>query len=451
MFKSSSTLWKGLTMLMILSVVLAACAPAATPAPQPTQAPAQPTAAPQPTEAPTAAPKPTEAPQATTAPQPTEPPKPTEPPTPAPFVSTSSGKKAPSGFDCPAPANKADVKSKDLNLFVWTEYIPQDIIDCFEAVYGIKINRKEYSSNEEMYASLSKGASIYDIVQPTDYMINLMARQGMLQKLDHSQLPALQYFDPNYLDLSFDKGNEYTIPYEAGTESIVYNAEKMKNLPTSYGDLWNPDFINAKRMISLDDERAIIGATLLTLGYDVNTKDPKQLQEAKAKLAELAKGIKLYDSDSPKTALIAGDVDLGIVWTGDVELAHRENPAITFVYPKEGPIIWQDNYAIPKDAPHADAAYAWLNYSMQPDLFWLMLRDFPYTNPNKAALDFASASTLKVKDANGNDTTPQDLYKQYINSPITNTPADVVKAGHRIDDVGEATPLYDKIWTEIKK
>lgn len=445
MFKSSNTLWRGLTVLMILSMVLAACAPAATPAPQPTTAPAQPTAVPQPTE------KPTEAPKATETSAATEPPKATEPPPPAPFVSTSSGKKSPSGFDCPAPANKIEVKSKELNLFVWTEYIPQDIIDCFEAVYGVKINRKEYSSNEEMYASLSKGSSIYDIVQPTDYIVGLMVRQGLLQKIDHSQLPALQYFDPNYLDLSFDKGNEYTIPYEAGTDSIVYNADAIKNPPTSYADLWNPDFISAKRMIALDDSRAVIGATLLTLGYDVNTKDPKQLDEAKAKLAELAKGIKLYDSDSPKTALIAGDADLGIVWTGDVELAHRENPAITFVYPKEGPIIWQDNYAIPKDAPHLDAAYAWLNYSMQPDLFWLMLRDFPYTNPNKAALDFASTSTLPVKDADGNDTTPQALYQQYIASPITNTPPEAIKAGHRIDDVGDATPLYDKIWTEIKK
>ncbi|HTP10145.1 MAG TPA: hypothetical protein VMP08_17950, partial [Anaerolineae bacterium] len=183
MFKSSSNLWRGLTVLMILSMVLAACAPAATPtpAPQPTEPPAQPTVAPQPTEAPTQ--QPTEASKATEASTPTEQAKPTEPPTPAPFVSTSSGKQAPSGFDCPAPANKIDVKSKELNLFVWTEYIPQDIIDCFEAVYGVKINRKEYSSNEEMYASLSKGSSIYDIVQPTDYIVSLMVRQGLLQKI----------------------------------------------------------------------------------------------------------------------------------------------------------------------------------------------------------------------------------------------------------------------------
>jgi spermidine/putrescine-binding protein len=451
MFKSSSTLWKGLAVLMILSIVLAACAPAATPtsAPKPTEAPTQPTAAPKPTDVPAA--KPTEAPKATEATKPTELPKPTEPPTLAPFVSTSSGKTAPSGFDCPAPANKIDVKSKELNLFVWTEYIPQDIIDCFEAVYGVKINRKEYSSNEEMYASLSKGSSIYDLVQPTDYIVSLMVRQGLLQKLDKSRLPAMAYFDPNYLNLSFDKGNDYTLPYQAGTDAIVYNSDKVTDAPKAYADLWKKEFIDAKRMVSLDDSRAVIGATLLTLGYDVNTTDDAQLNEAKAKLTELAKGIKLFDSDSPKTALIAGDVDLGITWTGEAVLAAREDPAIKYVYPSEGPIIWQDNYAIPKDAPHLDAAYAWLNYSMQPDLFWLMLRDFPYTNPNKGALDFAATSTLKTTDANGKDITVQDLYKQYMDSPITNTPPEVLKAGHRIEDVGDALPKYDKIWTEIKK
>jgi spermidine/putrescine-binding protein len=366
-------------------------------------------------------------------------------------VSKPGSKTLSDGFVCPEPQAKLDVKSKDINIFVWTEYIPQDAIDCFQAVYGINVNRKEYSSNEEMYASLSAGSANYDLVQPTDYIVSLMVRQGLLQKLDHSKLPVLQYFDPNYLDLSFDKGNQYTVPYEAGTDSIVYNSDKIKTPPTAYADLWKPEYINAKRMISLDDSRAVIGATLLTLGYDVNTTDDKQLNEAKAKLSELAKGIKLYDSDSPKTALIAGDVDLGITWTGDAFLASQENPAIKFVYPTEGAMIWQDNYAIPKDAPHLDAAYAWLNYTMQPDLFWMMLRDFPYTNPSKGALDYAKTNTSKVKDVNGNETTPAALYQKYIDSPITNTPPEALKAGHRIEDVGDALPKYDQIWTEIKQ
>jgi spermidine/putrescine-binding protein len=126
-----------------------------------------------------------------------------------------------------------------------------------------------------------------------------------------------------------------------------------------------------------------------------------------------------------------------MTWTGEAFLAQKEKPAIQYIYPAEGAIVWQDNYAMPVNVPHADAAYAWLNYSMQGDVFWLMLRDFPYTNPNKAALDYAKADQA-------------DIFNAYNSSTITNTPAEEIKKGHRIDDVGEATPLYDKIWTEVK-
>lgn len=411
---------KTVIVLAVFSLMLSACAPAAKLTATPTPAPAAP---------PTAAPQPAG----------------------GAFVSKPSGQTLSSGFECPEPQPKLAVTSKDLNVFVWTEYIPQDAIDCFQAVYGLNVNRKEYSSNEEMYASLSAGSSNYDLVQPTDFIVGLMVRQGLLQKLDKARLPAMSYFDPNYLNLSFDQGNEYTIPYQAGIDAIVYNSDTITDAPTAYADLWKPEFIQAGRMVLLDDSRVGIGVTLLTLGYDVNTTDDKQLQQAKVKLAELARGIKLYDSDSPKSALIAGDVDLGITWTGEAFLASQENPAIKFVYPKEGAIIWQDNYAIPKDAPHLDAAYAWLNYTLQPDLFWLMLRDFPYTNPSRGALDYAKNSALKTTDVNGNATTSAAIYQKYIESPITNTPPEALRAGHRIEDVGEALPKYDQIWTEIKQ
>jgi spermidine/putrescine transport system substrate-binding protein len=348
---------------------------------------------------------------------------------------SSAAKVTSTGFECPQPEFPAQVTSKELNLFVWTEYIPPDMQECFELVYNVKVNRDEYSANEEMYAKLSAGGTAYDLVQPTDYIVSLMIRQGLLQKLDHDKLPALKNFDPNYLNFSFDPNNEYTIPYQAGTDAIVVNTDAVSNPPKSWADLWNPDY--AGKMVFLDDSRAVIGATLLTLGYDVNTTDPAQLDEAKAKLAELVPNVKLFDSDSPKTALIAGDVDLGMTWTGEAFLAQQEKPSIQYVYPTEGAILWQDNWAMPKDAPHSDLAYAWLNYTMQGNIFWMMLRDFPYTNPNKAALDYAKDNQ-------------KDIYDAYINSPITNTPAEAIKNGHRIDDVGDALPLYDQIWTEVK-
>jgi spermidine/putrescine-binding protein len=342
---------------------------------------------------------------------------------------------ADSGSTCPEPNPRMEVTSTQLNLFVWTEYIPQATIDCFEEVYGIRVNKDEYSSNEEMYAKLSAGGANYDLVQPTDYIVALMIRQGLLQELDKSKLAIMDNLDPNYLDLPFDPGNRYTIPYQAGTDAIVVNTEAVQTLPRSFADLWNPEY--AGRLVMLDDSRAIIGATLLTLGYDVNTTDPAQLEEAKVKLAELARGVKIFDSDSPKTALIAGDVDLGIVWTGEAEIARRELPSIEYIYPTEGAILWQDNYAIPVGAPNLDAAYAWLNYSLQGDLFWRMLDEFPYTNPNRAALDFAR------------DNHPE-LYEAYMSSNITNTPPEEIERGHRMEDVGDATPLYDRVWTEVK-
>lgn len=346
-----------------------------------------------------------------------------------------SGMVTSSGFACPKPENQMKVTSKELNLYVWTEYIPAEWKECFELVYGVKINHDEYSSNEDMYAKLSAGGSAYDLVQPTDYIVSLMIRNGMLQKLDKSKLSILNNLDSAYMNQPFDPGNEYTIPYEGGLDAIVYNADAVTTAPKSYADLWNPEY--AGRIVLLDDSRVMIGMTLLTLGYDVNTKDPAQLDEAKTKLAELIPNVKLFDSDSPKTALIAGDVDLGIVWTGEAYTANQENPAFAFVYPTEGAVIWQDNWAIPTDAPHLDAAYAWINYTMQGNLFYLMLRDFPYLNPDTAALEFAKANF-------------PDLYNPFMDSNVTNPPADAIQKAHRIDDVGDATPLYDQIWTEIK-
>jgi len=341
-----------------------------------------------------------------------------------------------SGFECPQPEPRMEVTSKELNLFVWTEYIPQDMIDCFELVYGVKINRSEYSANEEMEPKLASGGADYDLVQPTDYFVGLLIRKGEIQKLDHSRLPNLGNFDAGFMNKPYDPNNEYTVPYLAGTDAIVVNTAKVKTIPKSWADLWNPEY--AGRMIFLDDSRAVIGFTLLTLGFDPNTKDPAQLDAAKAKLKELIPNVKAFDSDSPKTALIAGDVDLGMTWTFEALAAQQEVPTIQYIYPTEGAILWQDNWAIPTNAPHVDAAYAWMNYSMQGNIFWLTLRDFTYTNPNKAALEYAKANQPEV-------------YSAYFDSPITNPPAEAIANGHGIEDVGDATTLYEQIWTEVKQ
>jgi spermidine/putrescine-binding protein len=339
------------------------------------------------------------------------------------------------GYECPEAEHPVQVSFAALNILTRTEYVSQDIIECFELIYGIKVNRDEYSGNVKLFDKLSAEATAYDLVLTPDHQIASMVRENLLQELDRTRLPILKNLDPNYLDFEFDPGNKYTIPYQVGTDAIVVNTDTIKTVPESWADLWNEEYAN--RMIFVDDARAVIGMTLLSLGYDLNTTDVRHLADARDKLAELVPRIKFFDGDSPKTALISGDADLGMIWTGEAFLASRQNPAIRYVYPSEGAILWQDNWAIPADAPHVDAAYAWLNYTMQGDVFWMMLRDFPYTNPNKAALEYARANQKELFDA-------------YMASPITNTPAAAIKNSHRILDIGDAQALYDQIWMEVK-
>ena len=406
-----------LTGLLLISVLLTACVTAASPAATATSpAPMKPTAIPS---------------SLATA-----------------FVSQPSSHTTESGYVCPEPQPRVELTSQQLNLFVWAEYVPADIVECFEQVYGITVNQSEYSSSEEMYAKLAAGGSAFDVAQPSDYIIEVMIRTGLLQKLDRAQLPNLANIDPIYRAAPGDPNGEYLAPYQVGTESIVYNADTVKEPLTSWHDLWRPDLTD--RLVFVDDARYVIGLTLLSEGYDPNTTDPKVLEAIKPKLIELIAQVRVFDSDSPKNALIAGDADAGFVYNGEAFLAAKENAAIKYVYPIEGALFYQDGYGLVKDAPHPDAAYAWFNYALQADVAWLTLRDFPYTNANRAALEYAKTATFTVLDADGNAVTPAELYTAYAASPITNPPAEVIQKGYAMRDVGEALPLYDQLWTEVK-
>ena len=341
------------------------------------------------------------------------------------------------GFVCPEPTPRVEFESKEINIFTWTEYVPADIIDCFGLVYGVDVNVDYFSSNEELYTKVSFGESVnpYDVIHPSDYMIGVLIREGLLQELDASKLPNNKSLDSGLIAAYGDAVN-YVVPYQMGTQAIVYNSETVETPPTSWADLWSSEYEG--RIVSVDDNRVVIGAALLTLGYDVNTTDEAQLEEAKQKLLELMPNIRVFDSDSPKNPLLAGDVDLGIVWNGEAFLAQQENPAFKYVFPSEGSIIFYDGMAIPTNAPHPDIAYAWFNYMLQGDLSWLTLVDYPYTSPNAAALEYAKANQIEVYDA-------------YMASTVTNTPAEEFKKGHEVKDLGAALSLYDEIWTEIKQ
>jgi spermidine/putrescine-binding protein len=187
----------------------------------------------------------------------------------------------------------------------------------------------------------------------------------------------------------------------------------------------------------LDDEREVIGLVLTVLGYDKNSTNETELEEAKVKLLELMPNIRVFDSDSPKTALLAGDVWMGLVWNGEAAIAHGENPSIDYICPEEGCGFWVDNLAIPKGAPHPDAALSLINYILKPESSILITKEFPYSNPNKAGLDL-----MKTQDP--------ELYDSYMNFSATNPSQTDIANAKTIKDVGDATTIYDRIWTEVK-
>lgn len=325
--------------------------------------------------------------------------------------------------------------NKVLNLYAWSEYIPQQLLDDFTQQTGIKVNYDTYSSNEELLAKLQAGASGYDVIIPSDYTVAIMIKQGLLEPLQKAQLPNFANISEALTSLSYDPQNDYTVPYQWGTSCLVVDTSKVTKPITKWADLWDPEFQG--KVVLLDDEREVLGMVLMVLGYDQNSTDPQQLEEAKQKLLELMPNVKLFDSDSPKTALLSGEVWLGQTWNGEAALAHSENPVIQYVIPEEGCTVWYDNLAIPRGVPHLDAAMQFINFVLDPRESILITKEFPYSNPNHAALEL-----LKTEDP--------AAYDAYMNFAATNPPADAMARLHMIIDVGDATTLWDRVWTEVK-
>jgi len=283
-----------------------------------------------------------------------------------------------------------------------------------------------------MFAKLQAGGtSQYDLAVASDYMVEVMLKQEtpLLEPIDMNNIPNFKNIDDVYKDLPFDPGNKYSVPYMCGTVVMAVNTEKVTKPIKSYRDLWDPVFKNG--LVVLDDQRAIIGVGLKVLGYSFNDTDEAHLEAAKEEVKKLLPNIKAFDSDSPKTLLVNGEAIGGLVWSAEAAMAKRENPKIQAVFPEEGMYLWQDNFVIPKGSPHKRTAEAFINFILEPEISALLVNERPYTNPNKAAQQFIEKSILE--------------------DPVSYPPAEELKKGEYLKDLGEATKLYDRIWSEIKQ
>lgn len=317
-----------------------------------------------------------------------------------------------------------------LNVFNWSEYLPQSVIDKFEQTYNIKVNYSTFSSNEEMLAKLMAGGGNYDIAVASDFMVEILKKQALIQPIDKASLPNLINIGPQYLNLPFDKGNKFSIPYMWLAGIIAYDSSKIsEGTIKGYKDLWKPELKNSLTL--LDDERVIVGITLKKLGYSLNETNPKALEKAKEELQKLQANIKSYDSDSPKTNLINGESKAIFAWGAEGSLSRRENSKVKYVIPEEGLFLQQDNFVIPKNAKNIKAAELFINFIMEPEISAEISHYFPYGNPNVAAHPY--------------------IDKDLMNDTAVYPPESEVKKGEYLEDIGDSVTKIDKIWSEVKQ
>lgn len=322
-------------------------------------------------------------------------------------------------------------EGKELNLFCWTEYMPQSVLDDFEKETGIHVNMSTYSSNEDMLAKVkSETEGTYDVVVPSDYMVEQMYTQGLLEEIKKDSLTNLSNIGEAYLDPSYDPGNKYSIPYQGGVAAIAVNTSKIDKDIKAYDDLFDPAL--AGSMVVLDDFRAVIGFTERSMGLSMNTSDPEKLSEVEEKLLSLKGNIKLYDSDSPKSALISGDCTVGFCWSAEIALTMEEDPNYKIVYPTEGAYLFMDNLCIPKGAKHYDEAVKFIDFILDADESVKISEEFPYLNPNVKAVEM--------------------LGEEFSGNPAKNPPKEVIEAGEYLSNLDTDTlAIYDEMWTKLKK
>jgi spermidine/putrescine transport system permease protein len=316
---------------------------------------------------------------------------------------------------------------KVLNLYIWSGYIAPETIKKFELRHGARVILDVYDTNEALLAKLETGGVGYDVICPSNYLVEILLRQGRLRALDRSALPNFANLDPRFVDLAHDPGTRHTVPYFWGVTGIAYDTRKVA-AADSWGALW--DERHKGRILMLDDPRETIGAALKWKGHSMNATDPRLLREARDLLVRQKPLVRTYDSSSFDDALITGDVWIEQAWNGQIAKAIDENPHLAFVVPKEGAPTYLDSLAIPADAPHPELAHAFLDFTLEAEIAAEICRTMKYSSPNRAALGL--------------------LPKEIRENPAIFPPPEVAQRLEWLRDIGEAVPVYERLWTEVK-
>lgn len=321
-------------------------------------------------------------------------------------------------------------QQKVVNVYNWSNYMPSEVLKEFTKETGIKVNYATYDSNETMYAKLKANPrSGYDIVVPSTYFVDRMRKQGMLRLLDKTKLTGLKNLNPALLNKLYDPGNRYSIPYFWSMTGIVINTKiPAFSSIQNWSDFWKPQYHN--QLLLLDDVHEVFSIALLTLGYSPNSTNPEHIRQAYLKLKQLMPNVRLFNADGVKSLYIDEDLTLGMGWNGDIYQAAQENPALQWLYPKEGFVMSIDSLAIPIGVSHLNNAYRFINFILRPDIAKKISLATGYASPNLAAVKLMS--------------------KAVLTNPMVYPDQKTLRRSVVQTDVGDAEAVYQKYWELLK-
>jgi spermidine/putrescine transport system substrate-binding protein len=320
--------------------------------------------------------------------------------------------------------------AQKLVIYNWTEYLPESALQQFKKETGIQVEYATYESNEAMYAKLKlldgKG---YDLVVPSTFYVEKMRKEGLLQPINKSLIGNWSNLDSALLDKMHDPQNQYSVPYLWGSTAIAVNNKDVDaSQITKWADLWKPEYRG--KIMLMDDVRDNFHIGLRVCGFEDNTTNEEEIKCAYEKLKELMPNVATFESASPKTPLIQGNVSIGAIWNGEAFKAAQEMQDLHYIYPEEGAVIWIDSFVIPKGAANVDAAHKFIDFMLRAEMGKACIEELGYPAPNTA--------TLALLD--------EELRN---NKMIFPDKADVDN-GSIHQDVGDAVLIYQKYWDLLK-
>ena len=330
-------------------------------------------------------------------------------------------------------AKESDVLNDEkLVVYNWGEYIDPEVLTMFEEETGIDIVYEEFETNEILYPKISSGAIAYDVICPSDYMIQRMIENDLLSEINFDNIPNLKNIGKQYLEQSrqFDPENKYSVPYCWGTVGILYNKMMVDEPVDSWSILWDPKYKD--NILMQDSVRDAFGVTLKYLGYSLNSIDLDELTEAKNLLIEQKPLVQAYVIDQVRDKMIGNEAALGVIYSGEAIYTQKENPNLEYVIPKEGSNIWIDSWVIPKNAEHKENAEKFINFLCRPDIALMNFEYITYSTPNEAARELIEDESIRNSEIAFPDLSKYDNLEtfQYLGT--------------------EADQVYGNLWNKVK-